>query len=361
MCGIFGFSKRTPATERMMPFLAWEMVERGKDSWGVTDGTTVEKHLGPITQSWYLPPWGDALIFHTRAASVGSKTLQNQHPFTFSTLDNEGETSGGYVVGVHNGGISNHEKLNKDYQRDFDVDSMHVYAHIAEGWDTKELNGYGALAWFEVDNNANKILYFAKFNMYDFSVFRLDDGAIVFCSRGSVVRKAAEMTNVEVTEYKFQDEMLYWVSVEEDGTKHILIEGDEMKFGAGYQRGRNYATPNYSGNDFWNGYDNNRFNVAWCSKCHSLQEHCTCKTDQGTTTNTHVTKSTVVTESDISSAAKALIVGSGFATVTDTAHAVDCRKCRLIKVQQNRALLCQDCLMSLFKDFQKKADMYEYE
>ena len=35
-------------------------------------------------------------------------------------------------MGIHNGCITNHEALNIKYERKFEVDSMHIFAHIAE-------------------------------------------------------------------------------------------------------------------------------------------------------------------------------------------------------------------------------------
>jgi glucosamine 6-phosphate synthetase-like amidotransferase/phosphosugar isomerase protein len=57
MCGIFGFVNRTPYTSSMMPFLALEMLRRGRDSWGVTDGVNTIKKIGAIIDSWHLPAW----------------------------------------------------------------------------------------------------------------------------------------------------------------------------------------------------------------------------------------------------------------------------------------------------------------
>src|ERR1700677_4177785 len=118
----------------MLPLLALEMEFRGRDSWGATDGRSVTRCLGRITDGWYnefIDPagWGgwDRAIFHTRGASTGVVTIPNSHPYTFTHTLPDGAVR--RVVGIHNGIISNHEALNNKYSRTHEVDSMHIYQH----------------------------------------------------------------------------------------------------------------------------------------------------------------------------------------------------------------------------------------
>jgi hypothetical protein len=264
MCGIFGASRRTPAVERMLPFLAWEMEERGDDSWGVTDGTPehVIKHLGPITGSFELPQW-PALLYHTRRASTGKVTLDNQHPWIWrKTVEGE---EGGLIIGVHNGIVANHEGLSRKYKRKFDVDSMHIYAHLAEGKDTAEIAGYGALVWYENETpNGPMQLRFAKFNGGELALFRLKTGEIVYCSTEGPVRKAARMAGVEVQcGYEFKTERLYFVQVEASGEETLMVSGP-LRFGyRGFASGNNYD------------YCGTRTKQRWCPTCRSMV--CTCQ------------------------------------------------------------------------------------
>src|ERR1700734_3632924 len=164
MCGICGTSNLTDTTRRMMPYLLWSIEDRGRDSWGATDGTDCVKVLGPVTSSFerhadHVLGW-DRAIFHTRAASTGEVTVENQHPFRFvrgGTIDPEGNIIDTpedpwlkTVVGIHNGIVSNHLELKNKYSRhNFDVDSMHIFRHIVDGRPMSEIYGWGNLAWYD--------------------------------------------------------------------------------------------------------------------------------------------------------------------------------------------------------------------
>jgi len=236
MCGIMGAYPRTPLTTRMLPFLAWEMENRGDDSWGVTDGTLdhIVKKIGPITQSFEVPNW-HSLLYHTRKASCGAKTIPNQHPFTFE----QPEAPGTYIIGVHNGCLVNHEQLNKKHNRNFEVDSMHIFANIAEGIETKEIDGWGAIAYYD-----NGVLCFAKFNGGDLHIFRLDSGEFVWASTERCVRKAADIAGAIIaTEFDIKTERQYYVR-ENDGGPLELVDHGPMSFGFRY---KTYSTtPNRS-------------------------------------------------------------------------------------------------------------------
>jgi len=160
------------------------MNKRGQDAWGMSDGIDIIKHTGSILESWEEPPtdWTSCII-HTRGASSGSgKVLENAHPFQFP------KPSGGSVVGIHNGCLSNHKDLNDKYSRKFDVDSMHIWAHRAAGLSWEELRGWGNLVWYE-DGKLN----FARFNSTDLNIATLTNGEVVFCSLFQPLSAAAKM------------------------------------------------------------------------------------------------------------------------------------------------------------------------
>jgi predicted glutamine amidotransferase len=342
MCGIFGFSKRTPVTEAMMPFLAWEMVERGKDSWGVTDGKHILKKLGPIYESWELPKWGDQLIFHTRAGSVGDKTVENQHPWMFKELDGDGGQTGGYVVGVHNGCIPNHKELNKKYNREYEVDSMHVFAHIAEGWPTGDIHGYGALAWFHVDEEGYAELNLARFNMIDLNIFQLDTGEIVFCSQATPVERAAMMCGVKsYVKYKVEDERRIYVRVTEEG-EHVLVGSNVMKFNTRYLPASGYTSQ--KGTYFVPGNGvNHDFRSSWqkCTICGENLSMCTCDEDTSPKEQMFL---------DL------LVLGSK----VPGGHVGACCKCVSGNIIKGHQLLCEKCLILMADDFKRNESTFEY-
>lgn len=215
MCGIFGFSRITDVTRRMAPILALAMEDRGRDSWGATNGTEVIKHLGPIHRTWSqeVDAWAgwEQGIFHTRAASTGAVSIPNQHPFIV-------EKDGQAIIGIHNGIVTNHEILNKKHNRNFDCDSPHIFMAIAGFSPTNEIMGYGNLAWFErTETDPTPRLFLARFNGDNLFVAQLDGGEVVFCSLKDPLEKAAMVAGSKVrTLYATDGDLLYSVHACED-------------------------------------------------------------------------------------------------------------------------------------------------
>src|SRR4029077_386684 len=172
MCGIYGWQIRpghklsTYESTILGLTLAEEMEDRGRDSFGglfwpnpeaepemVTTPEVeeeaktkdkgvliVRRGLGKATEKdpEFLQKFASTQIMfgHTRAATMGATTIKNTHPFVV-----------GDVIGVHNGMVYNHYNLKKKYNRDYDVDSQHIFAHINAGLDLEELDGYGTALW----------------------------------------------------------------------------------------------------------------------------------------------------------------------------------------------------------------------
>lgn len=255
MCGIFGFSHTTDVTRRMAPHLAWAMESRGKDSWGATDGTTTVKVLGPITDGWYeyedeVGAW-ERGIFHTRAASHGTVSIPNQHPFTFD----EGAPQGGEgwlrtLVGIHNGIIANHSELNRKYSRKFEVDSMHIFKHLAERRLPGELQGYGNLAWYEMSpKDPTGTLHLLRFNSDALHIARLDTGEIVFASEKDPIERAAVMAGSGVRSFwNTESERIYYIKVDA-GDASLYKSHNKLAFGTrtSYQACQNQ--------EWWNNTD----------------------------------------------------------------------------------------------------------
>ena len=154
MCGLFGWMERPAITghERsalrgtLAPLLAWVNDDRGGDSWGWfgSGGPDPVKGLGEMLhmkrkrmkrmqeQRW--------CIGHTRKASTGAVTIGNSHPFV-------AEGALGKVIGAHNGMVANHGWLNRSLGRKCEVDSQHLFLHLAEGGGLEEIEAYGAVAF----------------------------------------------------------------------------------------------------------------------------------------------------------------------------------------------------------------------
>lgn len=148
MCGIYGHQFASPLPPgpwigALTTSLAFYNERRGGHAWGMFDSTgAVHRELGPITETFDADLAGrrQELIVHTRFATIGdSKKLENTHPFKFD-----------HILGCHNGGIWNHKHMDTKHNRDFPVDSMHLFAHLAEGKPCGEMTGYGAVAYVDL-------------------------------------------------------------------------------------------------------------------------------------------------------------------------------------------------------------------
>lgn len=234
MCGILGSPNITPDVSRMLPFLGLAMEDRGRHSWGASDGHVILRHLGPLHESWgsereVIEKWS-AGIFHTRAASVGAHDrIENAHPFRSERAD------GGAIIGIHNGGISNHRELAIKYDRkDFEVDSQHIWAHRAAGLSWEELRGGAALAWWEIspqldDGGRIREMYITRINTTALELVRVRDGGLVFASTYSGISLAAAMAGTKIEEV--------WKIAEGDvlnltASGEVFNTGEKVKFGS---------------------------------------------------------------------------------------------------------------------------------
>lgn len=170
MCGIYGFKakKGQELTIHESGILALAMAKemewRGRDSWGgvVFDHPNyaaepkIFKGLGVPSKTAHdfllAASEAQAILGHTRTATVGKVSIPNSHPFAV-----------GNILGVHNGSISNHYELNHKYGREFEVDSQQIFAHINEGLDLKEIEAYGTFFYAKLDEGY-KNLYLARTN-----------------------------------------------------------------------------------------------------------------------------------------------------------------------------------------------------
>src|SRR6266566_1827382 len=164
MCGLWGYA----ATQNVKNLssaalvIALENQSRGRDSWGVSNGQQIIRSVGEIHNQWHKIPFRNRglLMGHTRAATVGGIKEANSHPFEFKDKF--------HVIGAHNGHVSNWQELNAQYERTLEVDSMHIFAHIASGLPLNEVHGSGAVVFLK-DNS----LYFSRFNNGSLAIAQL--------------------------------------------------------------------------------------------------------------------------------------------------------------------------------------------
>jgi hypothetical protein len=210
--------------------LAIFMEERGRDSWGVTDGDLVLKQATAITDG-FVELDLDGPTYHTRAHSVGAVSQRNAHPFDY-TFENK------RVVGVHNGHINNWLALKNRYDRkDLEVDSEHIFRHLAEGKSVEEIGGWGAVVWYEMDPAAPEARqrYLSKFGgMDNLHIATLDvpTHPIVFASSAEAIKRAAGMCGVEIRGfYSVATDIKYQIKLDEATGEYKLFNLGAMPWG----------------------------------------------------------------------------------------------------------------------------------
>lgn len=205
----------------MTPTLAICMEQRGDHSWGVTDGNTIYKTKGSIIDTFVDCDYNGP-TYHTRMASVGAVSDRNAHPFRYEGVN--------IVTGVHNGHIGNYQALKDKYNRkDFEVDSEHIFANLAEGKPIADLNGSGVVVWYEqpADKSVAMRRYFSRFNSEAMHFVKMKSGEIVMASTRDSLIIASQLASADI-EYFYDTEAKarYWVELDPDRPGHMGLYKD---------------------------------------------------------------------------------------------------------------------------------------
>lgn len=280
MCGIAGYITKDSGSYKFKvatAILAKNMEERGGHSWGYMTDTTTTKGVGSIDFGLRIPrkmPLSFAL--HTRYATTGAKTVENAHPFTVSG-------SLGVVVGVHNGIISNHVDLNRQYQRACVVDSQHIFHHLANGVSLDDLQGYGAIVY-----TLNGVWHIGRFNDGDMKVAMTASG-IFYASTKDAVEQAVSYADLTIIKWlKVSNNTVYRLTadgltkayrIKAEGTRQRWNDAlvDETTYGRDWWKQATQSTS--SGKfaqecDYCGGYEDDVYeldNLFVCAECYCSQ------------------------------------------------------------------------------------------
>lgn len=160
-CGIVGFSsKKKSNPDKLALLMLHNSLKRGEDNTGVytpEDGVCKSTKNATEFLSEYDMPRTNLFIGHVRKSSVGSKIVQNAHPFEF---DN--------IVLVHNGTLNNHWQMLREAgidQKEFNTDTQ-VLAKLLDNDSKKEQKVFSTLSEYQgfaallfTDKRQPEILY----------------------------------------------------------------------------------------------------------------------------------------------------------------------------------------------------------
>ena len=209
-CGLSGYDCRKVklSTERKVALVAVLMSgndTRGDDSSGYFNPLTGESFhkLGGLAEAvtkFYKLPF---LFTHHRKATTGAITIPNAHPFDI-----------GNVVGAHNGMITNHEELNRKYDRKHEVDSMHIFSHLDEGRDFSDISGYGAIEFIRKDDPTK--IHLCRLSGGDLSIFGIGEDdknyqGVIWSSDEDHAKAALTAANIKAFPFQIDAGVVYFV------------------------------------------------------------------------------------------------------------------------------------------------------
>jgi hypothetical protein len=227
------------------------METRGRKSWGWTDGKEqIIKSLGEITEGMNATFLGHKqAALHTRQPTTGATVKDNSHPFRIKN-----------VLGMHNGVVRNHDELQKKYERKCEVDSEHIFYHIAEERPLSEISAYGAIVFWKDDK-----LYLGRFNGGELTLARTEN-AWIFASTKDSLEVALRMAGLlkGAVWFKLKENQLYRLegnSLFRD-MKLEFADYDTRKYGTWQDNSKSsygvYTEQDWENESYWHNLGNSK-------------------------------------------------------------------------------------------------------
>ncbi len=254
MCGIFGWTRvNGKGAATVASVLIVKNVERGDHSWGFAADGQIYKGLGSavtMKRTTFRTLCGGQIVMgHTRFATTGLVKINNCHPFT-----------AGGVIGAHNGIVHNHGMLNGLHGRMCEVDSEHIFRHVAEDIDLKEIQAYGAVEFTEQDSPG--VVYLARFHGGELAIAKTKAG-VFWSSVESDLIQALRIAGMSPTIYRVDSGKLYAADKDElYDVSPFAIAAPPVKTWTA-KEAWNYRWDSKGGRSDWSGWNDKEEDAEW--------------------------------------------------------------------------------------------------